>query len=687
MADQNILVCFPCGEAPGLQADAAQLALGHAECGCTVTALGPLGPWRYALRQAGVTANEFALPCAERKIADAVKEIAPQLIHAFGAETAQLMLPQALLAGVPGVVTLGHNDLSKIVPTVFRTASAVFVPCEYLREQVSRRLPAVPVVTTGYLVPPTSAIPTPNYFLSAELGVPDGAPLVLLADQFNGAETEVALELFIAGPMLADRVPNLNIIIAGGGGRLAELEERANEVNNQLGRRMILLPGYREDVPQLLALATVAVGSGRFAAEAVGAGVALVAAGGSGMVGTLTEDTQKAARYTCCGRHGRLTHVTAHDLAREIAGLFNYPDYRAAFARDNQARMLEGEERATRAAQLTIYYQQGAPTGAITRTPQRITALLPDDLRELLFILPALAALVKQFPLAQLKLISTARHGDFLRAIGLAERVQVKPEELLEWPVFLGAMYKPRADAALVFSNDIGSGLLAGYTWAKHRYGFNENGAAFLLTDHIRTDASISPARAQALVQAIGVAEGARVPVPELPQKAKDAAQRTLLARGIVPSDTLVLLCPAAVQNLAWPNAHWEELVQALQADGVCLAVLEPCEVQLPVNTPVLSFPKDTLELAALLNHASVVVASDSSVLHMADLLEIPAVGIYGPTTPEDCTLPLLSGERRPLCRDMDCRPCPETPCAERVCLQAITPEEVITAIKELVRL
>ncbi len=683
MAEQSILICFPCGEAPGLQADAAQLALGHAECGSTVTALGPLGPWRYALRQAGVTATEFALPCSERKIAEIVKEIAPQIIHAFGVETAQLLLPQALLSGIPGVVTLGHNDLAKINPTVFRTASAVFVPCEYLREQVSRRLPSVPVATTGYLVPPTSAIPTPNYFLSAELGVPDGAPLVLLADQFNGAETEAALELIIAAPMLAERIPLLNIIIAGGGSRLAELEERANEVNNQLGRRIILLPGYREDVPQLLALATVAVGSGRFAAEAVGAGVALVAAGGAGMVGTLTEDTQKAARYTCCGQHGRLNNVTAHDLAREIIGLFNYPDYRATFARDNQASMLEEEERATRAAQLTSYYQQGAPTGAITRTPQRITALVPDDLRELLFTLPALSALVKQFPLVQLKLIAAPRHADFLDAIGLAERVLAKPDEFFEWPAFLGGLYKPRADAALVFGSDLVSGLLAGYTWAKHRYGFTDNGAGFLLTDHLRAETLISPARAQALVQAFGVAEGARVPVPILPRAVCDATKRTLLARGVIAGESLVLLSPFAAPALAWPITYWEEIASSLLTAGACVVVLEPGEMQLPAGTPTFSIPTDTLELAVLLNNASVVVAADSPVLHLADLLEVPAVGIYGPTNPNECSLPTSSSaDRRPLCHEIDRRPCPENSC-----LHAITPEEVLQAIGELVRL
>ncbi|HEX2950498.1 MAG TPA: hypothetical protein VHV83_13190, partial [Armatimonadota bacterium] len=300
------LICFPVEDAPGLSTEAAQLALGLATCGSEVYVVGNIGAWRHMLRREHISAFECDLVLEQRQLSDLLREFEPQVIHVFGTAAVRAALPMASLVGATGVATLGHHDLDNLNPTDYRTVSTVFVPCESLREQVARRLPSVAVVTTGYLLPPVDDTmdQARQRFLAEELGLQENAPVVLHADSFSGESAATALCLIDAAEIIAKHIPGVQFLLAGDGERLGEIEERASAVNNTLHRRAILLPGSRNDIQHLLSLAAVAVGSGRFAMEAVGAGVALVAAGEAGMLGTYTEESTSVAQFTCCGRHG-----------------------------------------------------------------------------------------------------------------------------------------------------------------------------------------------------------------------------------------------------------------------------------------------------------------------------------------------------------------------------------------------
>lgn len=675
------LICFPIGETPGLRTEAAQLALGLAARGNDVVALGPLGPWRHALRSARITANEYAFVGQERKLTQALQEYEPQVIHAFGAETAHLVLPLTLLVGAGGVATLGHDDLARLNPTHLRTASTIFVPCEYLAEQITRRLPAVPVVTTGHLLPPADASPTTgNRFLAEKLGLRDGAPVVLLADRFQGSETDVALALIEATPAIAARIPDLQVVIAGAGVRLGELEQLAIEVNDHLGRRAVLLPGHRDDMAQLLTLTTIAVGSGRFAMEAVGAGVALVAAGPAGLVGTFTEETAQVARFTCCGRHGHLEPVSAKGLSTEIIGLFAYPQYRERFAIDGQAAVLAQAERATRAAQIASYTGRSAPAGTTLRTPQRITAILPDTLRELLFALPAIAGLQAQYPLARIQLVAMSAHQRLLEYLRLADRVIAWPTDWQAWPRFIRAIGRPRPDVCLAFTNHLAASLVVGCSCAPHRLGFAEGPGTLCFSDHLHSRAPASPARSLTLAHALGVSAGA--PISPLPIAApiQEMVNLSLLAAGVGYTDPVILLDPQASEGCAWPLDQWATLARRLAEERPeRVAVLDPPDTMvLPPDVVAVKPVQDSLVLAALLARASLVIAADSDGLHLADLMGVPTIGLYGPTSPDVCGLP--SAQAHPLChREYPCHPCAgNSLCPERHCLRAITPAEVL---------
>lgn len=681
----RVLICFPTSDALGLRAEAAQLALGLAAQGDEVITLGASGPWRHPLRAARVHTADLPWPCEERRLLRALQDYDPTIVHAFGAYIAHAVLPLTVLVGAGGVATLGHDDLARLNPAQFRTAAAVFVPCEYLREQIVRRLPATPVITTGYLLSPDDGAYLPrNRFLADELGVEEDAPVVLLADRFNGSEADVARALIEAMPLLDERLPELQAVIVGEGLRLSELEGLALEVNEALGRRAVLLPGYREDIRQLLSLATIAIGSGRFAMEAIGAGVALVAAGAAGMLGTYTPDNARLATYSCCGKHGRLEPVTPRALASEVIGLFSYPQYRERFAAEDQAAVLAYAERGKRTAQIATYYTRTAPTGVLTRTPQHMTVVLPDDLRELLFTLPAVAALRAHYPLANIRLLASRYHRRLMERMNLAQGVLEKPWHWRAWPHFLRGLSHPRPEATLVFADSLVDHLLTAVSLAPHRIGAADHKGVIAFSEPVHTREPISPGRALSLTYPLGITAPEAVPAPSLPAEMREVMDLGLLSLGIEPHEEFILLCPPADDTRAWQPSAWEMLVNLLQTDRPeRVVILDEYGVTLPGRQESPMTIQDSLVLAALLARAALVIAPDDGPLHLADLLGVPTIGLYGPTSPEVCRLP--NAQSAPLCHhEYSCHPCNGRLCPERRCLRALTAAEVASAVDRL---
>lgn len=668
-----------------MRAEAAQLALGLAAQGYEIVALGALGPWRHTLRVARLTAVDAALQ-EERALLQLLHEYEPSVIHAFGAEAAHRLIPLVRMMGATGVATLGHGDVHQVHPTHLRAASAIFVSCDYLRDQFTRRIPGVPVLTTGYLVAPPEPVPAAaRHFLAEGLGIEDGAQVVLLADYFRGSETDTAFAVMESAELVADRVPEVQFLLVGGGPRLAELEGRAAAVNTRCGRRVLLLPGHRDDVTHLLALATVAVGSGRFAAEALAAGVAVVAAGAAGMLGTVTPESLQVAQFACYGRHGHLDATSPKALASEIVGLFQYADYREQFARDGQTALQMTAERSRLALEVAASYRRAVVRTPGTKSPARLLAVLPHDLREMLFTLPALSGLHQQYAMADIRLLASPTHCDFLERLNLAHMVAPLPQTLHQWGHAVQQIRRFRPDANISFTTALYGTALAGCTGAPYRVGMLDGFAALGFSDHLPTRTVVSPARALQLVQGLGISDAGPLPKLTIPPDVRDVVDLSLLAAGIDYNEQLILLCPQAPAPRAWPKAHWEALMaRLLNERPECIAVIAgEGEFSVPSGVVPIMPVQDPLRFAALLARASIVIAPDTGALHLATLVGIPAVALYGPTSPEVCALP--NAQAMVLRHDdFPCHPCRDTQCTTRRCMASLTPEEVATCVDAL---
>jgi ADP-heptose:LPS heptosyltransferase len=93
------------------------------------------------------------------------------------------------------------------------------------------------------------------------------------------------------------------------------------------------------------------------------------------------------------------------------------------------------------------------------------------------------------------------------------------------------------------------------------------------------------------------------------------------------------------------------------------------------------------MDLAALLARCDLVIANDTSVMHLAALVGTPVVAIFGPTAPLHYG---PRGERHLVFyRDLYCSPCltnynlKVSRCLAPVCMRGITPAMVVERIAE----
>ena len=156
-----------------------------------------------------------------------------------------------------------------------------------------------------------------------------------------------------------------------------------------------------------------------------------------------------------------------------------------------------------------------------------------------------------------------------------------------------------------------------------------------------------------------------------------------------------VVLCPGAAWEMKrWPLSHWMELIGELRKfkfivvggakDSFCedLADVDRSRV---VNVA----GKLTLvESCQLISQARLVIAADTGLIHVADLLGVPGISLIGPTAfgfPSGRSVVVLE-------KDLPCRPCSKDGrgrCSQEIwqkCMVDISPQEVASKAREMLQ-
>jgi ADP-heptose:LPS heptosyltransferase len=179
----------------------------------------------------------------------------------------------------------------------------------------------------------------------------------------------------------------------------------------------------------------------------------------------------------------------------------------------------------------------------------------------------------------------------------------------------------------------------------------------------------------------------------------EDEAVADGLRRDYGVAGGMVALAPGARNAAkAWPASHWRELARRLEADGRRSLLLGSgderalCDEVAAGTAGAVNLAGEVAvdELPEALRGAALLVTNDSAFTHLAPLVGVPALVLFGPTSPRFGFGP--GGPRdRTIYLNLACSPCSKhgrRPCwrERRYCLEDIEPARMAAAAAEMLR-
>jgi heptosyltransferase-2 len=330
------------------------------------------------------------------------------------------------------------------------------------------------------------------------------------------------------------------------------------------------------------------------------------------------------------------------------------------------------------------------------KPPKRILAFVPNWLGDVAMCTPALRALARRFPEAELIAVGRAGACDLLRGLGWLDGMVAIPARLgvgamlgLRWKLGAG-----RATLAVVFPHSFRAALAARVTGAESRLGYARNGRAWLFTHKAlpyREDGVIVPVYMGEeyldLVKSVGCEDDG-----EGLELVADPGTVEKLRPRLEGDGPLIAVAPGAAfgPSKRWPAERYAAVIDTLHAEAGARAVLLTGPGEEDTRDAVLAAAKhppivadegcpgiETLKASIAL--ADLLIGNDSGPRHVAIALKKPVICIMGPTSPRYSEGPYETGEV--LRVDVDCGPCQKPVCeTDFRCMTRILPEAVVAA-------
>jgi len=298
---------------------------------------------------------------------------------------------------------------------------------------------------------------------------------------------------------------------------------------------------------------------------------------------------------------------------------------------------------------------------------KRILIIRLSAIGDVLFTLPAVAALAKKNPGARIswlvedKAAAVLQHRDDLADVIVYPRIQIRRflQNPLRWPslVLLLVRYVrlvrgERYDRVFDFQGNLKSGIHAFLARSGKKTGF-ARGHAREMSHIFYSERIVPPGRAVHRVEkAFSLVfpdfAGDEIPRPGLgiPAAAARAAAETL--KGLFPGESRVAVLHPGTSAFGafkrWPTDRFGLLAARLHsAFGMpALITWGPGEKELAETAAAASGgaalvaprTRSILELAGLISRGALFVAADSGPLHLANLQGVPCVALFGPKDP-----------------------------------------------------
>ena len=340
--------------------------------------------------------------------------------------------------------------------------------------------------------------------------------------------------------------------------------------------------------------------------------------------------------------------------------------------------------------------------------PSSILVVEYWNLGDLAIVVPLLKNLRRSYPQARISLLVNAGLASFLEGQGLVDEfipVRVPwAQHFSRWKKYnpfsghwisfvrtLLGVRKKQFDWAISGRMDVRDNFLLWLSGAARRIGYGLGGGGFLLTDRVAPDLS-RPHRGDIwlrLLDALGKPPKRDVGAFQLNEGELVAARSFLRERGISEDAFLIGVHPGArIAVRRWGDERFSEVVRHIleETEAHVLWFSDPGNPS--VAPPLERCHRVSLEFRsflAVLSRCRLLVCNDSGPMHLANLLSVPVVAVFGSTNPVWFG-PRGAQDRMVIRPEFWCRPCFDY-CIfdEPHCLRTITPGQVIASVREAI--
>lgn len=138
--------------------------------------------------------------------------------------------------------------------------------------------------------------------VAEEFGLDSGKTRIVYVSRMDLDRSLAAHKLIACVPKLLQRIPELEVVIVGGGNDLAAIEAEANAANEAAGKRVVITCGSRTDINRFVASGDLFIGVSRAALEAMACEKPAIIAGNEGYIGVFDESKLQIGIDTnfCC---------------------------------------------------------------------------------------------------------------------------------------------------------------------------------------------------------------------------------------------------------------------------------------------------------------------------------------------------------------------------------------------------
>ena len=338
----------------------------------------------------------------------------------------------------------------------------------------------------------------------------------------------------------------------------------------------------------------------------------------------------------------------------------------------------------------------------------KILIVQPSRIGDVIFSLPTVAAVRKQYPHAWIGYFVDERCSPIVEGCPDIDEVIIFDREQLS-PGYLCRLHKYLRGKNIDLSIDLHglfkSAFMVWLAGARFRLASASTNGMRELSWLFSKEISPDPKDSHCVQRHLAVAKflGCETVNPKfnisVPGEATEKINNLMAESGVIAGKPVIAVHPGG----GWFSRRWypgrfsaliNKLIDELGANIILVGGKEGGAGEKGLNEDVISGIKGSVldltgkltlkELAALLKRADVFIANEAGPMHIANGLGVKSVAILGPTDPKR-TGPF--GEKTVIIQHkVECQPCRERNCKTKKCMELVTVDEVFEAVKSQLR-